>query len=61
MGQLEITSTYSLAEPMYLFQLLYFFMAPPVAYGSSQTRDGIRAVAAGLHHSHSNAEYELHR
>ena len=26
-----------------------------VAYGSSQARDQIRAKAAGLHHSHSNA------
>ena len=30
------------------------FRAAPVAYGGSQTRGQIRAVAAGLHHSHSN-------
>ena len=29
--------------------------APEVAYGSSQPRGWIEAVAAGLHHSHSNA------
>ena len=36
---------------------LYFllFRAAPMAYGSSQDRGQIRAVAIGLHHSHSNA------
>ena len=32
------------------------FRASPTAYGSSQARGRIRAVAAGLHHSHSNTE-----
>ena len=31
------------------------FRATHVAYGSSQAMGQIRAVAAGLHHSHSNA------
>ena len=31
-----------------------------MAYGSSQARDGIGAVAAGLYHSHSNSGSELH-
>ena len=35
------------------------FRAAPAAYGSSQARSQIRAVAAGLHHSHSNARSEL--
>ena len=30
------------------------FRAVPVAYGSSQARGLIRAVASSLHHSHSN-------
>ena len=30
----------------------------PVAYGGSQARGPIRAVAAGLHHSHSNSRSE---
>ena len=30
------------------------FGAAPAAYGGSQARDRIGAVAAGLHHSHSN-------
>ena len=31
-----------------------------MVYGSSQARGLIRAVAAGLHPSHSNARSELH-
>ena len=36
------------------------FRAAPAAHGSSQARGGIRAVAAGLHHSHSHVRSELH-
>ena len=32
----------------------------PVAYGSSQTRGWIRAIAASLHHSHNNLGSKLH-
>ena len=39
---------------------LSFFRAAPSAYGGSQARGQIGAVAAGLHHSHSNAGSELH-
>ena len=35
-----------------------FFRAAPAAFGDSQARDPIGAVAAGLHHSHSNARSE---
>ena len=35
-----------------------FFRATPTAHGDSQARGQIRAVAAGLHHSHSNARAE---
>ena len=38
---------------IYLFILL--FRSPPCAYGGSQARGPIRAVAAGLHRSHRNA------
>jgi len=31
------------------------FWAAPVAYGGSQARGPIRAIAASLHQSHSNA------
>ena len=33
----------------------------PVAYGGSQARGRIGAVAAGLHHSHSNSGSEPHQ
>ena len=43
--------------------IIFFFFglyrAAPVTYGGSQARGLIRAAAAGLHHSHSNAESEL--
>ena len=39
--------------------LSFFFLRVTLtAYGSSQARDGIRAVAAGLRHSHSNSRSE---
>ena len=41
------------------FFCLFFFRAPLLAYGGSQARGGIGAVAASLHHSHSNARSEL--
>ena len=37
-----------------------FLPATPAAYGSSQARDRIRAAAASLHHSHSNAGSKPH-
>ena len=41
------------------FESFFFFFglfgATPMAYGNSQARGQIGAVAAGLHHSHSNA------
>ena len=37
------------------FYLFAFSRAAPTAFGGSQARGLIRAVAAGLHHSHSNA------
>ena len=36
------------------------FKAAPVAYGGSQARGSIEAVATSLHHSHSNTRAELH-
>ena len=43
---------------IYLF-ICCLFRAAPAAYGGSQARDLIQAIAAGLHHSHSNARSEL--
>ena len=36
------------------------FRAAPMAYGDSQARGLIGAVATGLHHSHRNTGPELH-
>ena len=47
-------------QKLVLFFFLYLlFRAASMAYGSSQARGRIRAVAAGLHHSHSNIISEL--
>ena len=41
------------------FVFLLFSRATPTAYGGSQARSRIGAVATGLHQSHSNAGSEL--
>ena len=46
---------------VFLFSFIYLFSlfrAAPMAYGCSQARDQIGAVAVGLYHSHSNARSE---
>ena len=43
-----------------LFFFLSFFRATSAAYGNFQARGPVRAVAASLCHSHSNARFELH-
>ena len=60
---LNVTFPYVSMYKLVILQTLtgsfgYFFAfsgATPTAYGSSQARGLIGAVAAGLHHSHSNA------
>ena len=42
------------------FLVFFLFRVTPAAYRSSLARGGIRATAASLHHSHSNARSELH-
>ena len=42
------------------FCLFSLFRAAPAAYGSSQTRGLIRAVAAGLPTAHGNARFLTH-
>ena len=49
----EYIFAYSVPE-----SVLFFFRAAPVAYGGSQAKGQIRAIAAGLHRSHSNAGSE---
>ena len=45
----------------YFYSFFFFglFRAAPVANGGSQARGPIRAVAAGLQHSHSNASSQV--
>ena len=51
-------------KSLFFFFFFFFFFglfkATPAAQGGSQARGRIGAVAAGLHHSHSNAESEPH-
>ena len=47
-NQLYINNTF-----IYIYIYIVFFRAAPMAYGGSQTRGRIGAVAAGLHHSHN--------
>ena len=46
---------------IYFYLFIYFclFMAELAAYGGFQARDQIRAIAAGLPHSHSNAGSDM--
>uniref|UniRef100_A0A8D1DF62 Uncharacterized protein n=1 Tax=Sus scrofa TaxID=9823 RepID=A0A8D1DF62_PIG len=44
----------------FLFSFFLSFGATPTAFGGSQARGRIRAVASGLHHSHSTAGSEAH-
>ena len=43
---------------LFFFFFFFFFRAAPMACGGSQARGWIKAVAAGLHHSHSNTRSE---
>ena len=45
---------------IFLFFIFCLFRDTPVAYGGSQARGPIGAVAAGLCHSHSNSGSEPH-
>ena len=45
---------------LFFFSVFCLFRDTPTAYGGSQARGPIGAVAAGLHHSHSKAGSETH-
>ena len=49
-------------QQIFIFYYLFYFpfRATPMAYGGSQARDLIRAVAASLHQSHSNSGSQPH-
>ena len=48
------------SQSLVFFFFFFLFRATDVAYGDSQARGQIGAMAAGLHHSHSNTGSELH-
>ena len=52
---MRASQLFSLSLPLFLL-----FRAAPLAYGSSQARGHIGAVATGLHHSHSDTRSEPH-
>jgi len=57
----EITFKTQLNVTLFFFFCLFAFSrAAPMAYGGSQARSLIGAVATGLHHSHNNAGSEPH-
>ena len=66
MNELYNSDCYSVTRKyiIYINFLFFFFFcllrAPLVAYGGSQARGQIRAVAASLHHSHSNTRSKPH-
>ena len=45
---------------LFYFFFIFFFRSTPEAYGGSQARGQTGTVAAGLHHSHSNAGFSTH-
>ena len=60
---LHKTTSFQKQHFFFIFFYFYFFCifrAPPLACGASQARGPIRAIAAGLHHNHSNARSETH-
>ena len=57
--QLEIENPYMYVRTTVCVYVC-LFRAIPLAYGSSQARGEIGAVAASLHYSHSNAGSEPH-
>ena len=60
LGNAASSSPVKTQTMFWCFVLFCLFRATPVAYGGSQARGLIRATAAPLHHSHSNARSELH-
>ena len=45
---------------LFIYLFIFAFRAPPLAYGGSQSRGLMGAVAAGHSHSHSNAGSKPH-
>ena len=50
---------YCIYDPCLIYLFIVFSRAVPTAYGGSQARGLIGAIATGLHQSHSNVGSEL--
>ena len=57
-GHLYVYRKMSIQVFCLIFILIFIFRAVGAAYGSFRARSRIGAIAAGLHHSHSNARSE---
>ena len=55
---LKVNKYSSVVKNLSIYLFIVFSRAAPTAYGGSQARGLIRAVIAGLRHSHSNMESE---
>ena len=58
-------SLVNLHQHSYIFSFFFFCLfaiswAAPKAYGGSQAKGPIRAIATGLRHRHSNTRFEPH-
>ena len=56
----ELNQCLQQCQLQFFFFFFLLFRASPAAYGGSQARGQIGAVAARLDHSHSNTRSELH-
>ena len=56
---LPFVTTWMGLDDIYIY-IFCLFRAIPMAYGRSQARGLIRAIATDLHHSHSNTRSERH-
>ena len=55
----EVQNVFTYVVNFHDYLFIWLFRATTAAYGSFQTRGQIGATAAGLCHSHSNAESKL--
>ena len=54
----EVSPQYLQKALFFFFFVFYLFRAAPMAFGGLQARGPIGAVAADIHHSHSNAGFK---
>ena len=55
---LKVITSALKSKQLFIYFVFCLFRAAPAAYGGSQAKGPIGAVAAGLHHSHSHIRSE---